>query len=217
MALAALCAYLIGSLNTSIIVSKLIMKKDIREIGSGNAGFTNSMRTGSRLVAILTLVGDVVKVGISVLIGGFLMQNCLPGESEAWLLGAYIAGFFSMVGHIFPLYFGFRGGKGVLTFAAMILFTDWKLFLIVIALWLILLFFTRMVSLSVLITLPVYILGAILFAPDGTLTLFGQTVPMRVFTIGTSVLMGIIVVVMHKDNIKRLRNGTENKIGQKAK
>ena len=122
-----------------------------------------------------------------------------------------------MVGHIFPLYFGFRGGKGVLTFAAMILFTDWKLFLIVIALWLILLFFTRMVSLSVLITLPVYILGAILFAPDGTLTLFGQTVPMRVFTIGTSVLMGIIVVVMHKDNIKRLRNGTENKIGQKAK
>lgn len=215
MALAALIAYLLGSLNSAIIFSKLFMHRDIRTIGSGNAGFTNSMRTGSKKIAILTLVGDIAKVGVSVLVGGLLMKNCLDSGTGSWELGAYISGFFAMLGHIFPLYFGFKGGKGVLTLCAMLLFTDWRVALLSLAVWGVLLALSRMVSLSVLITLPVYILTAWLFRPSGELSLFNTEIPVWYITVGAAVVMSIIVTIMHHSNIVRLIHGTENKIGQK--
>lgn len=217
--LTALISYLLGSFNTSIVVTRLIIGRDIRTIGSGNAGFTNSMRTGNKAVAILSLLGDIAKVGIAVYIGGFLMSNCFDGKiyDSSWLLGAYIAGVFAQIGHIFPLYFGFKGGKGVLTLAAMMLFIDWRVFVIaVIICWGLLMLCTRTVSLSVLITLPVFIVCACIFAPEGSITLFGLSFPISVITISVSVIMSVIIVIKHKDNIKRLLNGTESKVGQKA-
>ncbi len=213
----ALIAYLLGSLNSAIIFSKLLMHKDIRTIGSGNAGFTNSMRTGNKAIAILTLAGDVVKVGVAVLIGGLLMKNCLDSAVGSWELGAYVSGFFAMLGHIFPLYFGFKGGKGVLTLCAMLLFTDWRVALISLAVWGLLLAVSKMVSLSVLITLPVYVVTAWVFRPEGILHLFGTDIPVWTITVGAAVTMSVIVTIMHHSNIVRLINGTENKIGQKAK
>lgn len=217
--LTALISYLLGSFNTSIIVTKLIIGRDIRTIGSGNAGFTNSMRTGNKAVAVLSLLGDIIKVAAAVYIGGFLMTNCLNGtiHDSNWLLGAYVAGVFAQIGHIFPLYFGFRGGKGVLTLAAMMLFIDWRVFFIsVVICWAILMLCTRTVSLSVLLTLPVFIICACIFAPAGDINLFGLCFPISVITISVSVIMSVIVIVKHSDNIKRLIAGTESKLGQKA-
>ena len=217
--LTAVLSYLLGSFNAAIISTKLIMGKDIRAIGSGNAGFTNSMRTGNKTVAILSLLGDIVKVGIAVYIGGFLMYNCFGGKiyDYSWILGAYVAGVSAQIGHIFPLYFGFKGGKGVLTLASMMLFIDWRVFVIsVIICWGILMLCTRTVSLSVLITLPVFIICAVIFAPSGNIQIFNLNFPISVITIGVSVLMSVIVIVKHKDNIKRILNGTESKVGQKA-
>ncbi len=217
--LTAAAAYLLGSFNAAIISTKLIMGRDIRTIGSGNAGFTNSMRTGNKKVAVLSLLGDILKVGIAVYIGGFLMCNCFGGKlyDYYWLLGAYVAGVCAQIGHIFPLYFGFKGGKGVLTLAAMMLFIDWRVFVIsVIICWGILMLCTRTVSLSVLITLPVFIVCAFIFKPQGTIEIFGFGFPIAVITIGVSVLMSVIIVIKHKDNIKRLLSGTESKVGQKT-
>ena len=214
--LTALIAHLLGSFNSAIVFSRLFLHRDIRTIGSGNAGFTNSMRTGNKKISVLTLICDVLKVGIAVLIGGMLMKHCLDGEVGSRELGAYVSGFFAMLGHIFPVYFGFRGGKGVLTLCAMLLFTDWRVALICLATWGILLFFTRMVSLSVLITLPVYILTAFLLRPEGDLLLFGVNIPVGLLTVGTAVLMSVIVAVKHHSNIKRILAGNENKIGQKT-
>ncbi len=216
MAVTALIAYLLGSFNSSIIFSKLLMKKDIRTIGSGNAGFTNSMRTGNKAIAILTLVGDVAKVGIAVWIGTTIMTDCLDNAVGADVLGAYISGFFAMLGHIFPIYFGFRGGKGVLTLCAMLLFTDWRVCLVSLAVWGVLLAVTRMVSLSVLISLWVYMAAAWVFRPEGTLELFGAHIPVAYITVGAAVVMSVIITISHRSNIVRIIHGTENKIGKKA-
>lgn len=215
--LASVIAYLLGSLNSAIIFSKLLMHRDIRTIGSGNAGFTNSMRTGSKKIAVFTLLGDVAKVGVAVLLGGFLMKQCLDSATGSWELGAYVSGFFAMLGHIFPVYFGFKGGKGVLTLCAMLLFIDWRVAVISLAVWGALLAASKMVSLSVLITLPIYVLTAWIFRPDGTLLLFGTEIPVWYITVGAAVVMSIIVTIMHHSNIVRLVHGTENKIGQKTK
>lgn len=217
MLITAVIAYLLGSFNSSIIFSKLLMRKDIRDIGSGNAGFTNSMRTGNKAIAIFTLVGDIAKVGVAVLVGRIIMAYGLNDATGATVLGGYLSGFFAMLGHIFPIYFGFRGGKGVLTLAAMLLFSDWRVCLISLAVWLICLGISKMVSLSVLITLPIYIFTAWAFRPEGVIEIADIEIPIAAITVGAAVTMSVIIAIMHKSNIVRIINGTENKIGSKVK
>ena len=217
MILTAAVAYLFGSFNSSIVFTRIFMNKDVRDIGSGNAGFTNSMRTGSAKVAVLTLIGDIVKVGLAVLCGRLIMMYSMDGAAGSWTLGAYISGFFAMIGHMFPIYFGFRGGKGVVTLASMLLFADWRVCLISVAIWGVIVAISKMVSLAVIITLPLCALTAYLFRPDGVVDVLGADIPIAAITVGTVILMAVIIIFMHRSNIKRILNGTENKLGQKKK
>ena len=114
----AAISYLLGSLSFAIIICKLTLGQDIRTYGSGNAGLTNSYRTMGAKKTLLVLVGDIGKAAISLAIGGMLEGT----------MGKLVAGIFVIVGHVFPVYFGFRGGKGVLVGATMLLFLDWRIF-----------------------------------------------------------------------------------------
>ena len=193
--LCSILPYLLGSLNAAIIVSKYKYHDDIRGHGSGNAGLTNMARVFGKKGALLTLLGDMAKQFISVLIGIIVC-----GE---W--GAYVAGVFCMLGHILPLYYHFRGGKGVLTAATMILMIDWQVFLITFALFALTVLITQYVSLGSIIggfALPgVVYTSAIL---RGTM----PSLPAIIF----SIFIGLLLIFMHRSNIRRLFNGTENKL-----
>ena len=192
--LCSILPYLLGSLNAAIIVSRYKYHDDIRNHGSGNAGLTNMARVFGKKGALYTLLGDMAKQFISVLIG---IIAC--GE---W--GAYVAGVFCMLGHILPLYYHFRGGKGVLTAATMILMIDWQVFLIAFALFVITVLITRYVSLGSIIggfALPgIVYTSAVL---RGTM----PSLPAIIF----SIFLGLLLIFMHRSNIRRLFNGTENK------
>ena len=138
MAAIIAAAYLLGSLNSAIIVSRLMLGVDIRNYGSGNAGSTNAFRTMGGKKALLVVGGDILKGIIAVVIGAWLGGD----------MGKLLAGVFVVVGHVFPLYFGFKGGKGVLTSATMIALIDWRVFLVIFAVFLAAFLFTRYVSLG---------------------------------------------------------------------
>ena len=192
--------YLLGSLNGAILVSKYIYHDDIRNHGSGNAGLTNMGRVFGKKGAILTLVIDIAKQFVSVLIGIVLW-----GE-----VGAYLAGLFCMIGHIAPVFFKFKGGKGVLTAAVMILMIDYQVFLIAFAIFALVVLISRYVSLGSVIAgfaLPgiVWLLSAIRGRPAHPFALF------------FAVLIGLMLILMHRSNIKRLYEGNENKLSFKKK
>ena len=142
----AASAYLLGSLSFAIIICKLTLGKDIRSYGSGNAGLTNAYRTMGAGKTLLVLFGDIAKAAAALAIGGVL----------AGMMGKLVAGIFVILGHVFPVYFGFRGGKGVLVGATMLVFLDWRIFLVALVLFVIAVALTRWVSLG-------SILGAISF------------------------------------------------------
>lgn len=186
--------YLLGSLNAAIIVSKYRYRDDIRNHGSGNAGLTNMARVFGKQGALFTLLGDVAKQFISVLIGIVLF-----GE-----LGAYFAGVFCMFGHIFPIYYRFRGGKGVLTAATMVLLIDWQVFLVAFALFVVTVLITQYVSLGSIIAgfaLPGIVYSSAVLR--GTI----PSIPAMAF----SIFIGLLLIFMHRSNIRRLFDGTENK------
>ena len=136
--LSALIAYLLGSINTAVLVTGIVTKgkKDIRQMGSGNAGFTNVLRSVGKVPAIITIVCDALKCIIAVLIGGFIFSFAsvaFQGESPIFInelinCGKYVAGIFCILGHSYPVYFHFKGGKGVVTAAALMLTEDWRVF-----------------------------------------------------------------------------------------
>lgn len=198
--LVALIAYLIGSISFSVIFTKKIAGFDVREKGSKNAGSTNVLRTAGKGVAALTLVCDILKGVIAVLIaiGIGKMDNSTHIE---YLV--QIAGLMVVLGHTFPVFFGFKGGKGVATSLGIILLTNWQIGLICLVFALTLIILTRMVSLG-------SVAAAILFP---ILTIFiaeNYIVPgdYRIF----GVLLGIFVCFNHRSNINRLLHGTENKL-----
>ena len=131
----AAIAYLLGSLSFAIIICKLTLGKDIRTYGSGNAGLTNSYRTMGAGKTLLVLVGDIGKAAVALAVGGML----------AGMMGKLVAGIFVILGHVFPVYFGFRGGKGVLVGATMLVFLDWRIFLVAFVLFVIAVGLTRWV------------------------------------------------------------------------
>lgn len=210
----AAVAYLCGSISFAIIVTKLFSKKDIRDFGSGNAGATNVLRSQGKLPALLTTLGDLAKSIVAVYVGGLLLNswqlNPYNGADSLTLglVGAYTAGLFCILGHMFPLFFGFRGGKGVMTTLGMMLILDWKAALILLALFLVIVASTRMVSLGSIIAgigLPIvtFVFRAYLYH---------QPVPIVWFCTGVVCVISTIVIIRHRSNIVRIIKGTENKI-----
>jgi glycerol-3-phosphate acyltransferase PlsY len=188
-ALIAVCAYLLGSINSAIIISKGIYKYDVRDYGSGNAGMTNMFRSFGKKAGFLTLGGDVLKALIAVLIGFFVLGS----------LGQYIAGFFCMLGHSFPVYFKFKGGKGVLVSAITILLIDPVIFLFVLLIFGLMFAATQIISASSITAAFFYPLLVHAFGNRG------------IGPLSFALLMAFFVIALHKDNIHRILNKTEKK------
>lgn len=209
--LIAAVSYLLGSFNFAILVTRMLAHKDIRDMGSGNAGMTNVLRSQGPKAAVLTTVGDLGKSVLAVLLGGYLFHLAggeVLSDDMRWVIGRYLAGLFCMLGHLFPLYFGFRGGKGVLTTLGIMLVVDWQAALIGLTVFLIVVFITRMVSLgSIIGVLTVTLLTWIFdrFVREWNI----NTVT---FCTAATALLAAIVIWMHRGNIKRILNGTERKI-----
>ena len=196
-------AYLIGSINSSILISKAVMGKDIRESGSGNAGATNMLRTMGKKYAIITLVIDILKGVVSLLLAKLAINF------GAYEVSMYVAGVAAVVGHNFPVFFGFKGGKGVATSLGVILLLDWKIGLITLVIALAIMAVSKYVSLGSVMAALVFVIIQIvvMIATDS----FDIT---RFICV---VILGGLLIIRHRANIKRLLNGTENKLGSKKK
>ncbi len=198
----AIVAYAIGSINFSVLISRKMAGFDVREKGSGNAGSTNVLRTVGKKAAALTLVCDILKGVVAVLIS-LLISKIAKDCSPAILVE--IAALAVVLGHTFPIFFEFRGGKGVATSLGLILIINWKIGLICLVFALILMAITRMVSLG-------SISAAVLFA---VLTLFireSYIVEYEASFIIFGILLAAFVIFNHRSNLKRIIAGTENKL-----
>ena len=153
----AVAGYLLGSINWSIILTWFFKnKEDIREYGSGNAGMTNVLRSVGKLPAVLTFVGDFLKCVVALLLSQAFVALLAPESVEFYDVARYVAGVACVLGHIFPIYYGFRGGKGVVTSAAMIALTDWRVFLLVLLTFAIVFAIKRIVSLASVVCAALY-------------------------------------------------------------
>lgn len=199
----AVIAYLIGSINFSIILSKRMAGFDIREKGSGNAGTTNMLRAVGKKAAAITLICDILKGVISILIA-IAFGKIFKDANGALLV--QIAGVAVILGHTFPIFFKFKGGKGVATSLGVLIMSNWQIGLICLVFALILIILTQMVSVG-------SIAAAVLYP---VLTLF---IPQNYIVPGSyliySIVLAIIIIFNHRENVKRLLNGTENKISLK--
>lgn len=232
----AVIAYLLGSVNSSIIISKMISGKDIRTEGSGNAGATNMLRTHGKKAGVLTLLCDMLKGVIAVLLARLVVWfiitfglspkdyletagmvaptvfgNNVSTFEARYLLGyiPYIAALFAVIGHNFPIFFGFKGGKGVATSGAVILMLDWKVGLIVLVFALAVMAVTRYVSLGSVLSAVAYPIALAAFMLGKGSFDFGQLL--------FAVIISALLIYRHRANIARLRNGTESKLGEKKK
>ena len=194
--LCALAAYLIGSLNSAVILSKVFHHDDVRKYGSGNAGATNMARTYGKKWGIITFICDGLKAVVAV-VGSMLIM----GEGSA-----YIAALFAILGHIFPIYYKFKGGKGVAVAAISILCLNPLVFLILVLIFVGIVYASKYISLGSIIAAFFY--PMINHAFDNSYGFISTLV---------TGLIAVIVIVMHRSNIRRLKDGNENKIGQKAK
>ncbi len=221
--LAVVAGYLLGSVNWAIIVTRAFSRKDIREEGSGNAGATNVLRAHGKLPALLTTVGDILKSVLAALLGGWLLTHLhltLPDAAmlpdwagnNLWLIGGYFGGFAGILGHVLPVFYGFRGGKGVLTTLGMFLVLDWRVALTCLGIFIVIVAITRMVSLGSVLAIGC---GAPLLLVLG-LWVDHRALPMIMFTVIFAVLVETVIVLKHKENIKRIIAGTERKLGEKS-
>lgn len=184
--LVASAGYLLGSLSMSIILSRAVLGEDVRRKGSGNAGATNMARVYGLKAGALTLGGDVLKASLSMLIGWLLLGD----------VGLALGGIASLVGHCFPVYYNFRGGKGVSVGAAMALAIDWRVFLSIVLVFALAAFLSKKVSLGSVCAAVAISITSLIFqvsTPKLILAVFGM----------------LLVVFQHRENIKRLINGTE--------
>lgn len=187
----AIVSYLLGSINSAVIISKKIYGYDVRDYGSGNAGMTNMFRSFGKKAGFLTLGGDVLKALVSVVLGFVLLGG--PGQ--------YVAGFFCMLGHIFPIFFRFKGGKGVIVSAITVLLIDPLVFLILALIFGLMFLATQIISASSLTAaffFPMVVYAFNIQHPNIMYLLF-------------SIMMAFFVIAMHKENIHRLLNKTEKK------
>lgn len=203
--LVILVAYLLGSISFSVIISKKMAGFDVREKGSGNAGATNMLRSVGKKAAALTLLCDALK-GVIAILFAVIVGKIAKNSDKALLV--QIAGILVVVGHTFPIFFGFKGGKGVATSLGVLLMTNWQIGLICLVFALVLMVLTKMVSMGSV--------GAAILFP--VLTLFihtNYTVSEGSSYLIYSIILAIIVAFNHRSNIQRILNGTENKISFK--
>ena len=199
--------YLLCGINTAIIVTKIKTGEDIRTLGSGNAGLTNTLRTQGKIAALFVLLGDVLKGTLSILIVRFsflwLTGTDTANPDNMMTYVGFAAAVAAIIGHVFPIYFGFKGGKGILVSVAVLMTVEWipacillGIFIIVVALG----------SCIAAVCYPVTILVYSLITGD----------PCVWINVILSALIAVLILFMHRGNLVRLKNHTEKKLGQKA-
>lgn len=201
-------SYLLGSINTSIILSKL-KKNDIRSHGSGNAGATNVLRVMGKAAAAIVVIGDALKAFVAVWVSWGIAYLCNVPAPESLVL-KYLAVTFVVLGHDFPLFFGFRGGKGIVTSVAIIFALDWRLGIMVLGTGVLCIVLTRFVSLGSLI-------GCVIFPLFCIAKYMDLPWSYESAVIIPALILGTLGAWRHSGNIKKLMSGTERKIGEKAK
>lgn len=195
----AVAAYFLGCCNSALIISKYILHDDVRNHGSGNAGLTNFYRTFGKKMVAFVILGDLAKAVISCLLGSALIGSlAFGGGSVNIAMGKLFGGIFCMLGHSFPCMFGFKGGKGVLCGAGVILVMDWRIALVCLGVFLILVAVTRMVSLGSMV-------AAILFP------ITCGVIYRNVLVVVLACVASVLIVWRHRENAKRIAAGTENK------
>lgn len=196
-------AYLIGSISFAVVVSKCMRLPDPHSYGSGNPGATNVLRTGNKLAAVLTLVGDALKGYLAVMLARVLLgDESLTSTLNSWLLCGVVVAVF--LGHLFPIFHGFKGGKGVATACGILFGINWVLGAATLATWVIVAMFMRYSSLAAL--------AAAVFGPIYFVFLFGFQ-PMAI----SLLVVSLLLIWRHRSNIKNLMNGAESRIGSKKK
>lgn len=211
--LIALLSYFLGSISGAILVSKRVDGDDIRNKGSKNAGTTNMLRIYGKKAAAFTFLIDILKGVIAVFIA-ILVENCVKTfapELNGVLAESlkYIASVFVVLGHDFPIYFGFKGGKGVATSIAAIMVLDWKIGLVILVTGLIIMIASRYVSLGSVISSILY--------PFMVIALMIGRNDFNIINLVSAVILSLLIIIKHKSNIIRLKNGTENKLFSKNK
>ncbi len=192
-------AYIIGAIPTGLLLSKVFKTKDLRKIGSGNIGATNALRTGNKTFAALTLLGDVAKGAIAL----SLIKDFMPNITPELFYGAALA---AIIGHIYPFWLGFKGGKGVATTFGILLVTFPSLALFAAVIWLAIAFTFKYSSLSALTAAVLIPVLAKIFMAD-------------VISQAGFQFLGVVTLVIiftHRENIRRLMKGKEGRIGQKS-
>ena len=204
-----LVAYLLGSISFSVIISKKMAGFDVREKGSGNAGATNMLRSVGKKGAIFTLIGDCLK-GVVAILFAIIVGKIAKNTDKALLV--QLAGIAVVLGHTFPIFFGFKGGKGVATSLGVLIMTNWQIGLICLAIAIIIMAITKMVSLG-------SCMAAIAFP---LLTYFAANIFENAYIVKEgssyfvySIILAVIVLFNHRSNIKRIITGKENKLSFK--
>lgn len=202
-----ICGYLFGSLNASIIFSRA-KGNDIRNQGSKNAGLTNALRVFGKKAAVFVFAFDLLKAVIAVLLASYLAGVWFKDSVAICDVAKYLASFGVVLGHNFPLYFHFKGGKGILSSWGVIMVLDWRIAVMLIVVFLLVVIATRYVSLASItssILYPVFVVALNIGSPTSTTSVY----------ILLSILMALLAVYRHRANISRLRTGTESKLGAK--
>lgn len=193
-------SYLLGSLNFALILSQLIYKEDIRNYGSKNAGTTNMMRIYGKKAALFTIIGDIAKGIIAIIISRIIWDTSIC---------PYVAGLACIIGHVLPVFYKFKGGKGVATGAAIVLMINPIIFLIMISIFILIVVFTKYVSLASCMTALSFPLLIYIIEINNT----QQCVPSLIL----SITMILLIIYKHRTNIKRLIKGQESKVNFKNK
>ncbi len=203
-------SYLLGSLNSAIIISKVMYGDDIRKHGSGNAGLTNMHRTYGLGAAGLTLLGDILKTAISIIVAAVFFGFWYMGGVSTHYMG-YVAGLFAVLGHVFPIYYKFKGGKGVLVTSAMALILSPVPFLILFLIFVLIVWLSKYISLGSVtgamlypVLLHSYFRLVLSNTPNGLVTL-------------SAIILAIFIVWCHRGNLQRISNRTERKFSFKKK
>ena len=200
MAVIAVISYFIGSISTAILVGKILGGDDIRSHGSGNAGATNALRTYGKAAAAYVTIGDCLKTSICCVIG-IIAAHITPLGAENVKLGIYAAGVGAVIGHNIPIYFGFKGGKGILVSITAFIFANPLVGLTILAICLVVIVLTKYVSLGSILGAVLFIVYALIFRrSDSAYMIFAFT-------------LSLIALFKHRANISRLIHGTERKIG----
>ena len=206
----AIIAYLLGSISFSIIISKKVAGFDVREKGSGNAGTTNVLRSVGKKAALLTLIGDILKGVVAILVA-ILAGKIVKNLDNALLV--QIAGVCVILGHTFPVFFKFKGGKGIATSLGVLLMTNWQIGLICLVYALILIALTRMVSVGSLVAALLFPVLVLFINQNYIVPTGSDNWSYLIY----SIIIAALIIFNHRENIKRINEGTENKISFKNK